>query len=206
MESKGRELLIIFYRNPEPGRVKTRLAATIGNENALQVYVDLCYHARQITETLGVSKIVFYSEDIQSNDLWPAEIYKKRLQQGTDLGARMHNAFSWGFEHGYDSICIIGTDCYELTGEIVADAFSALRSSDVVIGPAVDGGYYLVGMRTLRSNLFTGKQWSTETVFADTVKDLTSDGASYIELPRLRDVDVEADIPSEIRRKLRPAP
>lgn len=203
MESKGRELLIIFYRNPEPGRVKTRLAATIGNEDALKVYMDLSYHARKITETLDVAKVVFYAENIPSNDIWPPEVYRKRLQQGTDLGERMRNAFAWGLENGYDAICIIGTDCYELTGKIIEDAFCALRSSDVVIGPAVDGGYYLLGMRMLRNNLFTGKQWGTETVFTDTVKDLISDGATYRVLPRLRDVDVEADIPSEIRRKLR---
>ena len=198
MESKGGELLIIFYRNPQIGRVKTRLAATIGNEDALRVYRELCLHTKQITERLDVSKMVFYSDAVETNDIWP-EIYEKELQTGTDLGARMHNAFSAAFNSGYSSICIIGTDCYELTSTIVEDAFSALRNADAVIGPAVDGGYYLLGMRRLCPNVFKGKQWSTETVFVDTVNDLISEGASYMELPRLRDVDVEADIPPELR-------
>lgn len=203
METKGRELLIIFYRNPQPGRVKTRLAATIGDEDALHVYLELCHHARRITERLDVPKIVFYTENVLSNDIWPDDIYQKRLQSGADLGARMHNAFEWGFNNGYDSICIIGTDCYELTVEIVGDAFSALRSCDVVIGPAVDGGYYLLGMRRLQSNLFEGKQWSTDSVFADTVSDLVAEGLSYVKLPVLRDVDVEADVPLELRQRLK---
>lgn len=203
METKGRELLIIFYRNPQPGRVKTRLAATIGDEDALHVYLELCHHARRITERLDVPKIVFYTENVLSNDIWPDDIYQKRLQSGADLGARMHNAFEWGFNNGYDSICIIGTDCYELTVEIVVDAFAALRSCDVVIGPAVDGGYYLLGMRRLQSNLFEGKQWSTDRVFADTVSDLVAEGLSYVKLPVLRDVDVEADIPLELRQRLK---
>lgn len=203
METKGRELLIIFYRNPEAGRVKTRLAATIGNEDALRVYLELCKHARQITENVAVSKVIFYTEQIQSNDIWPDDLYQKELQSGSDLGARMHNSFEWGFNNGFDSICIIGTDCLELSSEIIKDAFTALRSNDVVIGPAVDGGYYLLGMRRLHSNFFTGKRWSTETVFADTVKDLISEGATYVQLPRLRDVDVEADIPPELSHKLK---
>lgn len=202
METEARELLIIFYRNAEPGRVKTRLAATIGNKQALEVYRELCDHARRITEQLSVSKVVFYSERIEWNDIWPDEVYEKKKQTGADLGARMDDAFEWAFNNGYDSVCIIGTDCYELTSAIVEDAFLALRSREVVIGPAVDGGYYLLGMRRLLSGLFKGKQWSTETVFRETVEELISAGITYSELPKLRDVDVEADVPRELWRKL----
>lgn len=199
MEKERRELLIIFYRNPELGKVKTRLAASIGETKALWVYTKLSEHAREITKYLPLTKVVFYTAEVKSGDIWPDELYKKALQAGGDLGERMYNAFSWGFESGYDSICIIGTDCYELTTGIIEDAFSALHTADVVIGPAADGGYYLLGMRTLREDVFRHKQWSTETVFADTIKDLAMDTTSYLQLPMLRDVDTENDLPSALK-------
>ena len=198
-----KEALVVMAKAPLAGQVKTRLAATIGTENALSVYLELCSHTKEITRPIELAKVVFYSDYVQPNDLWPDEIYQKRLQSGSDLGARMHNAFEWGFSSGYDSICIVGTDCMELTGEILHNAFFALRSADVVIGPAVDGGYYLLGMRRLHNKLFKGKHWSTPNVFSDTIKELNSDGVSYTELPRLRDVDVEADLPEMLRRKVK---
>ncbi len=190
---------MIFYRNPQLGRVKTRLAATVGEEKALEIYMSLSIHTREITEDLPFAKSVFYTEEVQSGDLWPDDVYKKTVQAGSDLGERMYNAFVWGFEKGYDAVCIIGTDCYELTAAIIKDGFSALNSADVVIGPAADGGYYLLGMSAARRDVFINKKWSTETVFADTVKDLAADNSSYVQLPVLRDVDSEDDLPAELK-------
>lgn len=202
METETRELLIIFYRNPKAGEVKTRLAATIGDEKALSIYLALCEHTRKVTETLPVDKVVFYSDLIHDNDIWSPEVYKKALQDGSDLGARMYNAFMEGFRQGYERICIIGTDCFELTPLFLKEAFSALQSSDVVIGPAADGGYYLLGMRKVHVELFTNKKWGTDTVLTETLKDLNEIGAAYVMLPVLHDVDSEEDVPEGLRSNI----
>jgi len=201
MDPTTKSLLIIFYRNPFKGRVKTRLAANVGDEKALDVFRRLAGHTRQITEALPSDKIVFYSDSIDLMDMWPNARYLKTLQQGSDLGARMKNAFTSAFESGYESVCIIGTDCYELTTRIILQAFDALTSHDVVIGPAVDGGYYLLGMRKLYPQLFDNKEWSTETVCERTVSDIRSLGLRYFQLQTLRDVDTEGDLPDEWRKE-----
>jgi uncharacterized protein len=200
MGQSTKSLLIIFYRNPTIGQVKTRLAATIGKEKALEVFRRLASHTKQITESLTIDKIVFYSDSIDLMDIWPNAKYLKALQQGNDLGEKMKNSFAAAFESGYDSVCIIGTDCYELETRIIVQAFEALVSDDVVIGPASDGGYYLLGMRRFHPELFDDKQWSTETVFERTVSDIQSLGLKYSKLRRLRDVDTEGDLPEEWRQ------
>lgn len=192
-------LLIIFYRNPEIGKVKTRLAATIGDGEALGVYLKLVAHTRTITEQLPCAKVVFYSNYIDTEDNWSSAVFQKKLQQGHELGDRMKQAFQQGFTDGFNSICIIGTDCYELTSEIIAEAFKKLKSHDAVMGPAADGGYYLLGMNKLHTPLFKNKQWSTETVARDTLKDFESIGLQYHLLPQLNDVDLETDLPADLK-------
>lgn len=197
MDKTSRRLLIIFYRNPIPGKVKTRLAATVGDQKALEIYRALSQHTRTITEKLPAARIVYYTEAIEQNDLWPNGVFKKALQKGAGLGQRMENAFKEGFESGYTSICIIGTDCWELTTETILQAFEALNSADAVIGPARDGGYFLLGMNKLYPELFKDKQWSSGSVFSDTIYDFTSLGLKYVTLEELRDVDTEDDLPEE---------
>lgn len=188
-------LLIIFYRNPRLGEVKTRLASTVGKEKALAVYKKLAAHTKEITTALNFEKIVFYSDSVDLMDMWPNATYLKTLQNGDDLGQRMRNALAAGFESGYDAICIIGTDCFQLTPAIIEQAFITLHKTDAVIGPAVDGGYYLLGMRSLHEELFRDKNWSTETVCRDTIQDFEALKLSYMKLPVLRDVDTEDDLP-----------
>ena len=199
MHQPTRSLLIIFYRNPKIGKVKTRLAATVGNEKALDVFRKLSLHTKTITENLPYDKIVFYTDSIDLMDMWPNGTYLKALQQGEDLGERMNNAFAGGFQSGYDSICIIGTDCYDLTEAIIREAFDALEKSDAVIGPARDGGYYLLGMKQPCPDVFTNKQWSTNTVFQDTVRVFQLLHLQFTELKVLSDVDTEDDLPESLR-------
>ena len=199
MDETTRLLLIIFYRNPKIGKVKTRLAATVGNEKALDIFRKLSMHTKEVTEKLTFDKIVFYSDSIDLMDMWPNATYLKALQQGEDLGTKMKNAFVAGFETGYTSICIIGTDCYELSEGVIRQAFDELNSTDTVIGPARDGGYYLLGMKQPHTGIFKNKQWSTETVFQDTIDDLESLGLNYVKLKELGDVDTENDLPDELR-------
>ena len=190
------QLLIIFYRNPKMGTVKTRLAATLGDEKALAIFRRLAQHTNAITKGLAVDKVVYYSDSIEPDDIWLPTIYRKSVQTGTDLGEKMKNAFAEGFEAGYEMICIIGTDCHELSGPLIEKALDLLRSSDTVIGPARDGGYYLLGMRRLYPELFTNKQWSTETVAGDTIHEFELLELKYSKLPTLRDVDREDDVPA----------
>ena len=188
----SKNALIIFTRNPKLGKVKTRLAATIGNEAALEIYKFLISHIVEVSEKIEVDKYVFYSESIQENDAWDNSVFRKKLQQGDDLGIRMNNAFEQLFKMGYEKVVIAGSDIYELTSEDIKDSFTALETDDFVMGPAKDGGYYLLGMKQLNSVVFRNKNWGTSTVFNDTMKDLKNEKVSLLAVKS--DVDVYKDI------------
>lgn len=194
----NRQALIIFVRNPEPGNVKTRIARVAGDAVALRIYNGLLQHTHKIVSPLPAAKFVFYSRFLQQDDLWEDEIFQKRLQSGETLGDRMREAFRLLFENGYEKIVIIGSDCYELTTPLLESAFSVLEEKDAVIGPARDGGYYLLGMKGLIPELFKGKEWSTSTVFRQTAEDLDNKGLTWGELPMLSDVDTLEDVPGEL--------
>lgn len=189
----NKSLLIVFAKNPDLGKVKTRLAATVGNEKALAIYHLLLSHTREISHNLPVDKAVFYSDYIDKEDKWENNTYLKYLQEGGDLGKRMLNAAKKGFEMDYSNICIIGTDNLEITEEIIATGFDALLNNDAVIGPAFDGGYYLLGMKKLYVELFENKQWSTESVFESSIADFKRASLTYFTLPTLHDIDTEED-------------
>ena len=193
MENK--KAIILFTKNPELGKVKTRLAKTIGNEKALEIYIKLLNHTKNIVQQLDVDKFVYYSEAVAVDDDWDNSIYNKKLQDGEDLGIRMQNAFEEIFRLNYKSVCIIGSDCYELNSEIINDAFTQLQILDTVIGPTFDGGYYLLGMKKLHSELFQNKNWSTESVYSDTIADLKKISLTYSNLVKLSDIDEEKDLP-----------
>lgn len=188
-----KQALLIFAKNPEAGKVKTRLAATIGNEAALSVYHQLLLHTVLITEGLPVDKIVFYSNYIKQGDMWSDALYYKEVQYGNDLGERMQNAFALTFSNGYESIVIIGTDCPDLSTEIITNAFGYLQLYDAIIGPAEDGGYYLLGMKAPHQ-LFDDIAWSTDSVFHLTISKCAALGLKYFLLPVLNDIDEEKDL------------
>jgi uncharacterized protein len=192
----AKELLIIFIKNPELGKVKTRLAATLGPEKALIIYNQLLSHTRKITEKLPLPQALYYSDFIPAKDSWDSQVFRKQVQSGSNLGDRMLRAFQEGFNEGYNRICIIGSDCFELTSEIILNAFKKLEEHDVVIGPAEDGGYYLLGMQELQPYLFANKSWSTEAVLQQTLDEIKLKGLSVALLPTLTDVDEEKDLPA----------
>nr|WP_298997187.1 TIGR04282 family arsenosugar biosynthesis glycosyltransferase [uncultured Allomuricauda sp.] len=192
MSTEETNLLLIFTRNPELGKCKTRLAAKTGDRAALDIYKFLLNHTVSFTHRLSVSKSVYYSEEIWENDIWDNSIYQKRLQTGKDLGKRMEQAFAHGFDSGFKKIIIIGSDMYNLSKADLEDAFSSLDKHDFVIGPAQDGGYYLLGMTLPNSKVFQNKNWGTETVLEDTLKDLEKE--NFFLLPEKNDVDHYEDI------------
>lgn len=189
--------LIVFYRNPTQGKVKTRLATTVGEEKALAVYLMLAAYTRAAVSACPCDTIVYYSEYVDLEDNWAG--VSKELQRGRDLGERMQNAFSETFAKGYRSVCIIGTDCLELETHHINKAFDLLKKNEAVIGPAADGGYYLLGLRQSNTEIFQNKNWSTSSVLGDTVADLQKQKKSYAILPTLQDVDEEKDLPERWR-------
>ncbi|MDB4292627.1 TIGR04282 family arsenosugar biosynthesis glycosyltransferase [Maribacter sp.] len=187
-----KNLLLIFTRNPELGKCKTRLAATIGKQSALDIYKFLLQHTANISAKLNTVKQVWYSEEIWRNDIWNNSVFDKKLQEGEDLGVRMANAFTEGFAAGFEKICVIGSDMHDLEQVDLEDAFEGLNDSDYVIGGAEDGGYYLLGMKKFNTDLFQNKNWGTETVLEATMSDLKNEKVHLLDVRN--DIDVYEDI------------
>lgn len=182
-----KNLLLIFVRHPELGKCKTRLAKTIGDQAALDIYTYLLRHTASIVKNSNADKQVWYAEEIVKDDLWDNAVFDKREQDGDDLGKRMAKAFRSGFQQGYQNIVIVGSDLFDLTEADIEAAFKALKTKDYVIGPAKDGGYYLLGMREFNPKPFQNKAWSTDTVFEDTLADLKNKNLTL--LPERNDID-----------------
>lgn len=193
-----KKALIIFVRNPELGNVKTRLAATVGAESALEIYKELLQHTYEIALATDADRFVFYVDKIAQADLWETRGFVKRVQAMGDLGGKMKAAFNELFSEGYNNVVIIGSDCLELTTNMIHKAFELLEMNDVVIGPARDGGYYLLGLKKMVAPIFENKQWGTEHVYNDTIAGIENAGLSFATLPVLTDVDTEEDW---VRRK-----
>lgn len=188
----SKKALIIFTRNPELGKVKTRLAKTVGDESALDIYKFLIQHTVKVTKDLKVDKYVFYSEGIRKNDAWNVDVFRKKLQEGNDLGERMHNAFLEIFKMGYEKAVIIGCDMFDWEKKDLEAAFMGLNDFDFVIGPATDGGYYLLGMKHPKQILFQNKEWGASSVLEQTLIDLK--GENYLLLKERNDIDHFEDL------------
>lgn len=184
--------LIIFTRNPKLGKVKTRLAKTIGDESALEIYKELLFHTMTQSQNLECHKFVFYDENIETNDIWLTTLFEKRLQFGANLGAKMQNAFQYILDLGYKNCVIIGSDVFELKTNHINEAFEKLENNDVIIGPAEDGGYYLLGLKKIIPSIFKNKEWGSSTVLNDTLKDLENHQIEFIET--LNDIDTFEDL------------
>lgn len=193
------QALLIFIKNPRAGHVKTRIAQELGDEKALQIYRHLLSITRRNTEGLPFRKFLFYSDFVDETDEWNPQDYEKKQQHGPTLGERMDDAFRQVFaEKGVTRAIIIGSDCPDLSGDLIENAFEALKIHDIVLGPARDGGYYLLGMKRLEAVIFQNKTWSTATVLRDTLDDLRRLQKSFFLLPVLSDVDTVTDLPAEM--------
>lgn len=192
MDSRS-NILLIFIRNPQLGKVKTRLAQTLGDEEALRIYHILLEKTRLAALGSAAQRRLFYSDAVTSGDGWSESDFEKSVQHGGDLGARMADAFQRAFAAGAARVLIIGSDCPELTGMLLDDAFACLHRDDFVLGPAPDGGYYLLGMRAFEPSVFEGIAWSTESVCAATLEKIRILGKTCALLPELSDVDTETD-------------
>jgi len=190
--------LLVFARVPALGRVKSRLAAGVGAPAALAVYLELLAITRAAVAAAGVPATVWLADaagpvpSAAETQEWPG--LAAHCQAPGDLGQRMAAAFAAAFAAGAGRVALIGTDCPGLRAAHLTQACALLAEHDVVLGPATDGGYYLLGLRQPRPDLFEHKAWSTATVLADTLADAGRLGLRVALLPELRDVDTAADL------------
>jgi hypothetical protein len=193
-------LLIMFVKKPEPGQVKSRLAAALGDREAALVYKAIteslfCAVAPPLTAACCDMAIAYApadaGEDIRT---WLGPAMQLMPQSGETLGERIRNAFAQGFAQGYTSIVIIGSDCPAVTSDLIIEAVHKLDHHNAVIGPAADGGYYLIGLCRSVPELFTGIDWSTEQVLKQTIERCAAAGLRHVLLPVLRDIDRVEDL------------
>lgn len=186
-----KEVVLVFQKNEVLGKVKTRLAASVGEKQALEIYLQLLDKTYLALRDISVSITTYFAEFIPDNPIQSAE--NKLVQVGQDLGERMKNAFAKNFESGMEKVVLIGTDCPSLEGTHLAQAFEALDQCDLVLGPARDGGYYLIGMKRRSDFLFEGIPWSTELVLSQTLALAAEQGLQTSLLPVLEDIDTLED-------------
>jgi hypothetical protein len=183
--------LIIFIKNPILGHVKTRLAVDLGAKGALKVYHTLLEYTKEVSAQVSAERYLYYSHQIDQKDSWPNHEFIKKKQSEGDLGRRMFNALQ---ERKEKLKLIIGSDCPQLMKEDIEAAFTALHDHDLVIGPANDGGYYLVGMKKPHPSLFKGVKWSSETVFSTTLEKAQQQNLKVKILRELVDLDTLDDL------------
>lgn len=189
-----KSLLIIFVKNLVPGHVKTRLAEEIGIDGALDVYQYLVEHTAEITEELEVDKAVFYSEYVEIEDIWDDSQYKLLIQKGKNLGERMSNAFQKAFEMGYEKVVLIGSDSIEISENHLTEAFKQLGENSYVIGPAKDGGYYLLGMKEPTPAFFDEKKYGHDKVLKELLEEVAKTQKEFFLLDELSDIDTFQDL------------
>lgn len=194
LNQRNKNVLLIFIKNPKKGKVKTRLAESVGEKKALQIYNHLLQITKSITDKVQCTRQVWYSDYIDKNDLWSNGKYEKRLQSEEHLGERMKDSFRQNFTKGYKKVVIIGSDCASLTKDIIENAFKELRENDIVIGPSEDGGYYLLGMSSFYPQLFDDISWSTSDVLDQTLGRVIDLELSYKLLSELNDIDTIEDL------------
>lgn len=194
-----KNLLIVFVKYPEPGRVKTRLADAIGATAAADLYSRLVALTMERTAPSlpQVYDRAVYADPVRelaSYRSWLRGVENLALQQGDCLGERMRAAFLQSFAAGYHKVVLIGSDCPDVSATLIEEAFSLLEGCDAVLGPAEDGGYYLVALTRDIEQIFTGIDWGTDRVMQQTIAGLDGARVSRALLPVLRDVDRVEDL------------
>ncbi|TYA74829.1 TIGR04282 family arsenosugar biosynthesis glycosyltransferase [Seonamhaeicola marinus] len=187
----SKELVIVFVKNIKLGKVKTRLAKTIGNEGAFYVYSELVKITERALSKLDTEKRIYFSEAVVETK-WPN--LKKEVQQGRDLGERMKNAFLKGFADGYERIVLIGSDLPDITETHLREGLDALKEKDIVFGPAEDGGYYLIGLSKMNEMVFNNKPWSQPSLLEETLNELNENNITFSTLETLNDIDTFEDL------------
>ena len=177
----------LYYEEPK----KTRLAKTIGDIGAFEVYSELVKITEKATSEISFDKHIYFSNSIEESK-WPSDF--KSVQEGEDLGEKMYNAFIDGFKAGYKKIVLIGSDLPNLSSSHIENGINSLSRYDTVFGPAEDGGYYLIGLKSPIKAIFENKPWSQPELLQVTLKELQNAGISHGILETLNDIDTYEDL------------
>ncbi|WP_298530665.1 TIGR04282 family arsenosugar biosynthesis glycosyltransferase [uncultured Algibacter sp.] len=187
----NKELVIVFVKNIKLGKVKTRLAKTIGNQGAFEVYSELVKVTENATKNLTADLRIYFSDAVVETK-WQNTL--KTVQQGANLGERMLNAFKSGFNDGYERIVLIGSDLPDITEKHINEGLEKLKKTSIVFGPAEDGGYYLVGLSKSQFFIFENKPWSQPHLLQETITELDNKNIKFDTLTTLNDIDTWKDL------------
>ncbi len=187
------DLLILFAKSPHASNVKTRLSPILSQKERAQLQQAFILDTLSLTASLSVTRALACTPDIK--DRFFAQCAKNHSllllkQEGGDLGERMQNGFRWGFSQGFQRVVIIGSDSPTLPVSFIKEAFNRLKTMPIVLGPAIDGGYYLIGLKMPIPNIFNNIKWGANTVLSETIARLSQ----YDLLPFWYDVDYPEDL------------
>ncbi len=204
MKNLNKNAVIIFSKYPQKGKVKTRMASTLGHTFAKDFYKVCAEHT--FNETLKVKNsrsFLFYSDEKDRDKIkkWTNSKFLLHPQQGKDLGEKMLNAFKSVFKNNVKKTVIIGTDLPDISSDIIEKSFDLLDECDVVLGPATDGGYYLLGMKKIYEKLFVDLPWSTDRLLGKTLEIINYLNLRVSILPELSDIDTEIDLNNWINKE-----
>lgn len=189
----AKECVLFYVKFPEKGKVKTRLAKDIGDEQAVELYRCCILDMLETLACIPQQICICYAPEDAEQQFknWLGREYLYMPQRGRDLGERMNNSFQEAFRRGFQNVCILGSDLPDLPHQHVVKAFEQLRAFESVIGPSGDGGYYLLGFRNeiFFSEVFQGIIWSHSSVYAETIKKLERRGIKFLILPAWNDID-----------------
>ena len=189
---KNNPLVLVFCKNQIIGKVKTRLALSIGQKKAFLIYSELVNKTATVVNSLSSEVHIYYSDYIEENDNFDSSKIKKFIQKGNNLGDRMINALNISFKN-FSPIVVIGSDLWELEISDIKDAFGILEKKNIVIGPSTDGGYYLIGMNYLDTKIFENKNWGQQSVLNETIRDI-DDITNIHLLDEKTDIDTYDDL------------
>jgi hypothetical protein len=206
-ERDRKNILIVFVKYPEPGKVKTRIARELGAQSAADMYARM---AKSVIENVSLpdtyGTVIYFDPPHRDKDVrnWLGTGNASyEPQSGGTIGERMSDAFERVFSSGAEKAVLIGTDIPEITAAAVSAAFSLLEETDVVIGPASDGGYYLLGLKSFEPSLFRDIEWGTSLVLKHTLDLINEKNLSHKPLAILKDVDTIDDVGPELLRRPR---
>lgn len=193
-----KRIVIVMAKEPRPGKVKTRLAVDVGADVAARLAKAFLLDTVEAVHGVDGAAVVIAYDPPSGRDWFERECSPfdiDLVEQATgDLGVRMERAFRTQFERGGVQCVMVGMDTPQVTASRLEDAFAALEDHGVCLGPSEDGGYYLLGLARHQPTLFTGVAWSTQDVFAETMRRVEALGQAAHLLPRERDVDDRADL------------
>ena len=192
--------ILVFCKAPIAGEVKTRLIPLLDADGARALYEDLASRMLKTCVTADLAPVQLWCTPDTTHDFFSRFNTSLHQQLGDDLGQRMYRALSTALaETGIQRAILIGTDCPTIDGTYLTRALDALQDHDVVLGPAEDGGYGLIGLRNIDASYFSGIAWSTDQVCAETCRRFNSADANWALLPLIWDVDRAEDV-SRYRR------